>query len=185
VSPFEPAGPIPDEPEASYETVVERYGAALVRLVRAYEANADACRDLLQDVHLAIWRSLARFDRRCSLRTWVYRVAHNTATSHVARAFRLRRRGYVTLDELDDAPDQTAPSVQDTVDRALALERLYELVRRLDPPDRQVMVCYLEGLEAAAIAEIVGLSAGAVSMKIHRAKRTLARQFHGGDAHDD
>ena len=43
------------------------------------------------------------------------------------------------------------------------------------------MVRYLEGLEAAAIAEVVGLSSGAVAMKIHRAKRALARKFQGGN----
>jgi RNA polymerase sigma-70 factor (ECF subfamily) len=57
------------------------YGAALHRLAGAYEADPDKQRDLLQIVHLALWRSLASFDCRCSLRTWVYRVAHNAAAS--------------------------------------------------------------------------------------------------------
>jgi DNA-directed RNA polymerase specialized sigma24 family protein len=33
----------------------------------------------LQEIRIALWRSFANFDGRCSLRTWVYRVAHNTA----------------------------------------------------------------------------------------------------------
>ncbi len=51
----------------------------------ASRANSDKRRDLLQEIHVALWRSLARFDGRCSMRTWVYRVAHNIATSHVIR----------------------------------------------------------------------------------------------------
>jgi RNA polymerase sigma-70 factor (ECF subfamily) len=43
--------------------------------------NPEDRRDLLQEIHLALWRSFATFDDRCSLRTWVYRVAHNVATS--------------------------------------------------------------------------------------------------------
>lgn len=49
------------------------YGAALERMARAYEADPSRRQDLLQDVHVALWRSLLTFDGRCSLRTWVYR----------------------------------------------------------------------------------------------------------------
>ena len=64
-----------------YERAVADYGNALKRLTRAYEADADRRRDVLQEIHMALWESLARFDGRCALGTWVYRVAHNTATS--------------------------------------------------------------------------------------------------------
>jgi RNA polymerase sigma-70 factor (ECF subfamily) len=63
-----------------YAEVAAEFGGALERLARAYEADSDRCRDLLQEIHVALWRSLARFDGRCSMRTWVYRVAHNVAT---------------------------------------------------------------------------------------------------------
>ena len=55
------------------------YGAALERLAWAYELDPDRRRDLLQEIHLALWRSFENFDVRCSLRTWTCRVAHNVA----------------------------------------------------------------------------------------------------------
>ena len=69
--------------EDLYEEAVHTHGSALDRLARAYEADLDTRRDLLQDIHLALWQSLQKFDARCSLRTWIYRVAHNVAASHV------------------------------------------------------------------------------------------------------
>ena len=60
-----------------YERAVAEYGSALERLTRAYEADAERRRDVLQEIHMALWESLARFDGRCALGTWVYRVAHN------------------------------------------------------------------------------------------------------------
>jgi RNA polymerase sigma-70 factor (ECF subfamily) len=51
------------------------------------------------------------------------------------------------------------------------------MIQRLKPLDRQVMVSYLEGLDAATTAEITGLSPANVAMKIHRIKSMLARQF--------
>ena len=50
-----------------YREAADTYGAALDRLARAYEADPEARRDLIQDLHLQLWRSLGNFDRRCSL----------------------------------------------------------------------------------------------------------------------
>jgi RNA polymerase sigma-70 factor, ECF subfamily len=63
-----------------------------------------------------------------------------------------------------------------------ALERLQALVHRLKPLDRQLMLLYLEGVDAASIGEVTGLSAGNVATKIHRIKAVLARRFHDMEA---
>ena len=61
--------------EDLYEEAVRTHGPALDRLSRAYEADPEVRRDLLQEIHLGLWRSLESSDARCSLRTWSYRVA--------------------------------------------------------------------------------------------------------------
>src|SRR5579872_2233381 len=71
--------------DSLYEQAAEAYSSALDRLARVYELDAETRRDLLQEIHFHLWRSFSRFDQRCSLRTWVYRVAHNVATAHVMR----------------------------------------------------------------------------------------------------
>jgi RNA polymerase sigma-70 factor (ECF subfamily) len=88
-----------------YRRVADEFGPSLGRLAAAYEADPAHRDDLLQDIHIAVWRSLAGFEQRSSLRTWVYRVAHNTAASHVRRQRRARRAPLVSLDELDDVAD--------------------------------------------------------------------------------
>ena len=62
----------------------------------------------------------------------------------------------------------------------LALERLLELIHQLKPPDRELMLLYLEDLDAVAIGEIMGISAGNVRVQVHRIKTILARRFHAG-----
>ena len=93
-----------------YRDAIDRFGQALDRLARAYEADPETRRDLIQDIHFAIWRSFGSYDGRCSQRTWIYRVAHNTATSHITRAFRLRQQQFVTLDELSVEPAVREPA---------------------------------------------------------------------------
>jgi RNA polymerase sigma-70 factor (ECF subfamily) len=168
--------------DALYQEIDLSYGAALERLARAYEADRESCRDLLQDIHIALWRSLTAFDQRCSLRTWVYRVAHNVATSHVIQDRRAKSRTFVSLDVLDVEPVRN--DAESTADRQRALDRLLAMIQLLNPIDRQVILLYLEGLDAASIGEITGISAGNVATKVHRIKNILVRRFHEGRRHD-
>ena len=63
----------------------------------------------------------------------------------------------------------------------MSMERLMTLIQRLKPLDRQMMLLYLEGMDAASIGEVMGVSAGSVATKIHRIKSILAHRFHGGE----
>jgi RNA polymerase sigma-70 factor (ECF subfamily) len=166
-----------------YQEAAATYGAALERLARAYEADPDQRRDLSQDIQLAVWRSFEGFDGRCSLRTWVYRVAHNTATSHVIRQRRAKSQTLVSLEELENLPDHTGDGLG--ADQRLALDRLLALIQQLKPLDRQVILSYLEGMDAASIGEVTGISPGNVATKIHRIKNILARRFHEGGRHGE
>src|SRR5687767_8864852 len=120
-----------------FEEAAAAYGPALERLARAYEPNADARRDLMQEIHIALWRSLSGFDRRCSLRTWVYRVAHNTATSRVIRR-RANAPTLVSLDELASMPMEGNAEAE--ADERRAMERTLALIHALAPLDRQMML---------------------------------------------
>jgi RNA polymerase sigma-70 factor (ECF subfamily) len=162
-----------------YREAADQYGPALERLARAYELDPDKRRDLIQEIHFQLWRSFHAFDGRCSMRTWIYRVAHHVAASHVVRQRRLAN--LVSLEEIDELP-HCSESQRATEDR-LNLERLSMLIQQLKPLDRQVIVSYLEEMDAPSIAEITGLSPGNVAMRIHRVKNILARRFGGGGSH--
>ena len=137
-----------------YERAASEYGTALVRLARGYEADPDKRRDLLQGIHLALWRSLEGFDALCSLRTWVYRVAHNAATSYVIRQRRARPQMLVSLEEAQ------ALTIPPDASRKVALDQVMDLIQRLKQLDRQVILAWLDGMEAGEIAELTGLSPG-------------------------
>lgn len=165
-----------------YAQLAQEYGSVLARIAKSNEADADLRRDLLQDLHVALWRSLAGYDGRCSLRTWVYRVAHNAAATYVMRRRRSRQSLLCSLDELDAQTLLTdAGSSASGADYEQSAARLYSLIRRLAPLDRQVMLLYLEDLDAAEIATITGLSPGNVATKVHRIKRLLTRLYRFED----
>lgn len=170
----------PSTPDETYQEACASYGAALSRLARAYEAEPEKRGDLLQEIHIAMWKSLGRFNGRCSLRTWVFRIAHNVAASHVLRERRRNRVRMVGLEELDAAAG-ASDSLQAVAEHQ-ALAQLTELIRQLTPIDRQVILSYLEGMDAGAISELTGLSTSNVATKIHRIKEILRKRFAARDA---
>jgi RNA polymerase sigma-70 factor (ECF subfamily) len=131
------------------------YGAALDHLARAYEAEAEPRRDLLQEIHLAL------------------------AASHIVRQRRTSIEALVSLEELEAIPDRTDSEL--SAARHHALKRLFELIQTLKPVDRQVILSYLEGEDPASTGEILGISPANVAMKIHRIKSILTRRFYEGE----
>ncbi|MFN6936532.1 MAG: RNA polymerase sigma factor, partial [Tsuneonella sp.] len=65
--------------DQAYREAARSFGGAISRLARGYEADPALADDLAQDIHAALWRSFAYFEGQCSVRSWVYRIAHNTA----------------------------------------------------------------------------------------------------------
>lgn len=171
---------MPGQQDETYREASVAHGAALSRLARAYEAEPEKRSDLLQEIHIALWRSLGRFNGSCSLRTWVFRVAHNVAASHVLRERRRNRARLVGLEELEDVPH--AGDDLQAVAEHQALSRLTGLIRELLPIDRQVILSYLEGMDAEAIGELTGLSAPNVATKVHRIKEVLRKRFEARHA---
>ena len=100
VSRTQSSGAPPRKRDELYETAIREFGRALDRLAAGYEADPEKRHDLRQDIHFQLWRSFEVFDGRCSLKTWTFRVAHNTAVSYVNRE-RRKNTGFVSLEEIE------------------------------------------------------------------------------------
>ncbi|WP_375291328.1 RNA polymerase sigma factor [Qipengyuania sp.] len=156
-----------------YREAGKQFAPAIARLARAMERDLDSARELEQDIHCELWRSLARFEGKCALKTWVYRVAHNVAAEYRLRAS--RRPAPVPLEQIDELPGPADPEADAAENHALARARA--LIRVLPTLDGQVMLLWLEGETGADIAEVTGLSADAVSTRVHRLKSLLSAHF--------
>jgi RNA polymerase sigma-70 factor (ECF subfamily) len=164
----------PSTRDELYQTAARDFGRALDRLAAGYEADAEKRDDLRQNIHLQLWRSLEVFDGRCSLKTWIFRVAHNTAVSYVNRERRMNAR-LVSLEEIERAG--VSYTREPNIDHHRQLQQLLRIILTLKPLDRQIMISYLEEMDTLSISEITGLSAANVAMKIHRIKNLISRRF--------
>ena len=161
--------------DARYLAAARTHGAMIERLARGYEADPELRRDLVQEIHAALWRSFAIFEGQCAEKSWVHRIAHNVGVTHMMTGRRKRKLPLVGLEQIEELPGGDDPE-HTTGERALS-DRLLAAIHRLQPADRQVMLLYLEDLTAAEIGEVTGLSAPAVAVRIHRLKALLAGPY--------
>jgi RNA polymerase sigma factor (sigma-70 family) len=157
--------------------LLQEHDRALRRVAASYERDPSRQQDLLQDIWLAVWQALPRFRGDCSERTFVFRIAHNRAVSHVDH---WRRRRVDPLDE--DAP---FPAAHPDPERALSAQQRHEqlraAVRSLPLGLRQIVVLSLEGLSHADIADVAGITVNNVAVRLARARTTLARLLGAGE----
>ena len=128
--------------------------------------------DLAADVFAIAWRKRAAVAPGEEL-PWLYRIAANLVANH-------RRKQATTASLLFTLrATDTAPSAEDIAISDLSLADAW---RRLRPRDREVLaLAVLEDLPIAAISTSLGISANAVSIRLHRAKKTLAQLLEETD----
>lgn len=155
--------------EATFLRIVEIYGAPIRRLCAAYSRDMSRRQDLFQEIAIAIWTALPNFRRESSERTWVYRIAHNIALSHISRHSRLQRSEQ-PFDTLRRDP---------VVEEDYRHKALVEAVQQLKPSERNVILLYLEGLSGREIADITGLTVDNIGVRLNRIRQKLSVAVRG------
>ena len=151
--------------------LLQEHDRALRRLAASYERDPARQQDLVQEIWLAVWQALPRFRGECSERTFVYRIAHNRAVTHIDYSHRRRAE---PLD--DDAPIAAGdPDPEASLSQQQRSARLHDAVQDLPIAMRQVVILTLEGLTNAEVADIVGTTENNVAVRLTRARAALSR----------
>jgi RNA polymerase sigma factor (sigma-70 family) len=157
----------------TFQEVIAELGPALGRIAASYERNAALREELLQDILLAIFRSLPQLKESAKVKTYAFRIAHNRCVDHVVQ--------HAALPPTEDVPAEL-PSDGFTPEQILlGHERSYRLVRAvrlLELPYRQVMTLLLEDMSYIEIGESLGISVANVGVRVNRAKALLKEFLH-------
>jgi RNA polymerase sigma-70 factor (ECF subfamily) len=154
--------------EARLDAILAEYEGPLRRLASAYEKDAELQNDLIQEIRLALWRALPAFRGQSSERTFIYRVAHNRALTHVAR----RHPEQLELASALEVPD-VAPNPEQIAARRWQQAELQARVAALPLTLRQVVTLVLEGLSNAEIGQVLGITEGNAAVRLTRAKKHM------------
>lgn len=121
--------------------------------------------DLFQEITLQAWKSYPRFKGDARFSTWLYRVALNTAITHFRKQKNnpLRQSDEAAIDLLDTSPDPTEEQFQ----------MMYKAIGELSEVDKALVLLYLEDYPYDDIAQMMGITANHVAVKMNRIKAKL------------
>ena len=159
--------------QRAFETLVRRYERLVFRIAGGFLRQRQDVEDVAQEAFLKAFQALARFRSGAPFGPWIAQIATRVCYDRL----RARRGREVGWEDLSAAEQQAARSVAGGVssDVGVANRDLAErLLTRLSPKDRQVLVLQdVLGYTAAEAAQILGCSALAVRIRIHRARRAM------------
>jgi len=185
--------------EQAFRRLIEPYQRELqVHCYRILGSAQDA-EDAVQETLLAAWRSLAGFEQRSSLRTWLYRIATSRSLNVLRSASRRppmdwpnrdveppepTRLGEVPWLEpypdllLEDLPDY-APGPQARYEAREAISLAFVTALQLLPPRQRTALILRDvlGFHVSEAADILGVSEQSVASALKRARATLARHL--------
>jgi RNA polymerase sigma-70 factor (ECF subfamily) len=155
-----------------FEELVNTHGRHVLNVALRTVGNAEMAKDVYQEVFLAIWRRWPTYTGSVHWGRYLYRVTVRKALELV------RGRGPVPADLDDCEPESRGPN-PDTGLRLEDLQRkLTESLAKLPAHQAEVFILSrIEGLDHAAIAEILGCTANNVRVSLHRAVKQLAGEM--------
>lgn len=157
------------DPEELHKLVVE-HGEAIYRLAMSVVREKSLAEDIAQETLVKAWLALPNFRGESSLRSWVLRIAHNTAIST------LRSRKAVVIDPVDLPEAETRPerSVESRVQSDAVMDDFVQALDLLDDLSRSIVVLReVEGLAYDEIAEILDVPMPTVKTRLLRSRRRL------------
>ena len=164
--------------QRAYSALMARHREPIYRLVRSHVGDADEALDVTQQSFVAAFAALGRFDPARSFRVWLSRIAINKCHDWGRR--RSVRRLFAFARPLDEGAAVAADAV--LADRALAGAQQLDTVMRaiarlLDSLKEPLILRTIEDLSQAETAEVLGISAKAVEVRVYRARARLAEML--------
>ena len=146
----------------TFEELIEENRGLILKICIVYARTPADQEDLFQDIVLQAWKGFPRFRGESKFSTWLYTVALNIALT-------AKRKNKRTFSELtrDVASEQIQPSEQRPE------VKLYAAIEELNEIEKTIVLLYLDDYPYDQMEKIIGISSGALRVKMLRIKQKL------------
>jgi RNA polymerase sigma-70 factor (ECF subfamily) len=168
---------------AAFDQLILKYRERVYAMIYNMTSNREDAADLTQDSFIKAFQSINRFQGQSSFFTWLYRIAINSALTHIRKN---KLRSFFSFDKVhEDAAVSSIINqltdkrdVQRDVFVSELQERLNEAMQKLSIPHRTVVTLFeIDGLSHEEIADIMDCSVGTVRSRLHYAKQLLQSEL--------
>jgi RNA polymerase sigma-70 factor (ECF subfamily) len=163
-----------DARKAEFDRIFTEYSAPIFNYALRMVGDADRAADITQDTFIKAYRKLDTLTDPSSTRSWLYRIATNTAIDEMRRRRHVSPMGTDEERTFEQADGGPGPETQ--VLSGLMDERISRALLHLKPNHRQCLILSdVEDMSAVQIGEVMGMSNGAVRVLLCRARGEMRR----------
>ncbi len=170
---------------AAFDQLILKYRERLYAVVYNMTSNREDTADLVQDAFIKAFQSINRFGGQSSFFTWLYRIAVNSALTHLRKN---KLRTFFSLERVDENDRPSAEVIAALTDDSNGADRetfakelqekLNEAMHKLSIKHRTVVTLFeIDGLSHQEIAEVMECSVGTVRSRLHYAKQLLQSEL--------
>ena len=154
--------------DSAFSDLYGRYSVTIYNYLLRLTQDQAASEDLLQEVFVAVWQGAKHFKGRASVKTWIFRIAHNQAISWIRRQQPvLPHTDRLGLASVTGNPEKDISIAWDVDQLMLAMERL-------SPNHRAVVeLAFVQGLSYSEIGQIMSCPVGTVKSRMSYALKNL------------
>lgn len=156
-----------------YRYFMQKYGTQVLALIVRIVKDRQDAEELTQDVFVKVFNALSDFRGEASFRTWLMRIAYNTAQSYL----RKHKPEIINLKDDEQFSESVNDKDLDDDEKELDEKRIMQLYNAIDylSSDEKTIITqyYLEEVLLKDIAFIMDIEPGTVYTRLHRIKKKL------------
>lgn len=163
----------------AFSLLFRHYNAQICTYLARLVSNDELGRDLAQETFLRAWQSLPGIRNSEHFKPWIFRIAINTAKSHLRRAQRVRWLPWQEDDSLDTRETHASLRVEGPEEQVGEAEFVRKALARVAPQPRACLLLQLvAGFSQREVAETLGISEKSVSAYVSRGREQFRREYY-------
>src|SRR5215216_5582010 len=161
----------------AYSILVERYRNFVFTLVLRYIKSREDAEEVTQDIFVKAYRALADFKGASKFSTWLYTIVTTTCISFL-------RKKKLEIHSLDNekvlamAENKDSGMTANTIEQKSKVAMVNNAIAMLNSDDAEIMTLFYKGEQTLEeIAQVLGIEANAVKVRLHRARTRLKEKM--------
>ncbi|MCI0751011.1 MAG: sigma-70 family RNA polymerase sigma factor [Flammeovirgaceae bacterium] len=156
-----------------YAHLVDSYKSyAFTLALKITNVRGDA-EEAAQDAFIKAFHNLQGFNREAKFSTWLYRIVFNTAVSY-------KRKNKRQFDSIESTIIEHRQEAEGNLEKKDKSKFIAEAMRKLNDADQLALTMYyLQEFSLEEIAEVTGMQANTLKVRVHRARQRLADELTG------
>ena len=151
--------------ERQFERDINEHELLILKVCRIYARTEADQQDLFQEIVIQLWKAYPKFKGQSKFSTFLYRIAIYTAITGLRK-----QKDIIDTYEPGNLPHHSDDSSNADEER---LSQLYTAIARLNEVEKAVVMLYMEDKTYKEMEEILGVTEGALRVKMNRIKEKL------------